>query len=303
MSPRQARRERREAERKARKAELKRAKAAAASAVNAPALPDVLGPELQQEFSPEFIAHAKSVSERIECRTADERSSRVGFVLQNTPTPTPSRAEINRQNAQHSTGPRTSDGKLASSRNSLKHGLAGGTLLIPGEDPAAFEALRDSLLEEHQPATETEVLLVQEMAQSWWLTQRAIRLQNECFTPEGVDQRQLSLLLRYQTTHDRAFFKALNTLLRLKQSRAREQAVVQLGFVSQPAHEPTSLTRSPEQSDRLRLHEAALLSQPKTPMDEAALLSEPKIQPNGFVSQNPSLDQLHQSEPPRVQAA
>jgi hypothetical protein len=249
MSPRQARRERREAERKARKAELKRAKAAAASAVNAPALPDVLGPELQQEFSPEFIAHAKSVSERIECRTADERSSRVGFVLQNTPTPTPSRAEINRQNAQHSTGPRTSDGKLASSRNSLKHGLAGGTLLIPGEDPAAFEALRDALLEEHQPATQTEELLVQEMAQSWWLTQRAIRLQNECFTPEGVDQKQLSLLLRYQTAHDRAFYKALNTLLRLK----KEHRQTPSRFVSQSAHLPVPSTLSPECSDGLHL--------------------------------------------------
>src|SRR5207253_6491288 len=103
---------------------------------------------------------------------------------------------INRQNSQHSAGPRTLDGKLASSRNSLKHGLAGGTLIIPGEDPAAFEALRDALFEEHQPTTQTEELLVQEMAQSWWLTQRAIRLQNECFTPEGVDQKQLSLLLR-----------------------------------------------------------------------------------------------------------
>src|SRR5207249_4340487 len=155
----------------------------------------------------------------------------VGFVSQNGPTPTAPRAEINRQNSQHSTGPRTLDGKLASSRNSLKHGLASCTLLIPGEDPAEFEAHRDALLHDHRPATQTEELLVQEMAQSWWLTQRAIRLQNDCFTSEGVDQKQLSLLLRYQTTHERAFYKALNTLLRLKQSRAREQAVGKLGFV------------------------------------------------------------------------
>jgi hypothetical protein len=207
MSPRQARRERREAERKARKAEMKRAKA--------------------RELG--FVSQKLPAS--------DEP---LGFVSQNAATPvtgapfvSQSRAEINRGNAQHSTGPRSAEGKLASSRNSLKHGLAGGTLFIPGEDAAAFEALRNALIDEHQPATETEVLLVQEMAQSWWLTQRAIRLQNECFTPEGVDQRQLSLLLRYQTTHDRAFYKALNTLIRLKQSRAREQAVGKPGFVSQ----------------------------------------------------------------------
>src|SRR5437762_8934179 len=156
------------------------------------------------------------------------------------------RAEINRANAQHSTGPRSVEGKLGSSRNSLKHGLASGTLLIPGEDAAAFEALRNALIEEHQPANETETLLVHEIAQSYWLTQRAIRLQNECFTFEGVDQKQLSLLLRYQTTHERAFYKALNTLLRLKQSRAREQAVGKPGFVSQAAYRSTSPSRSPE---------------------------------------------------------
>ena len=107
------------------------------------------------------------------------------------------------------------------------------------------------------------------MAQSWWLTQRAIRLQNECFTPEGVDQKQLSLLLRYQTTHDRAFYKALNTLVRLKKERLQTPS----RFVSQTVHSSTSPTQSPEQSDGLRLDEAAVLSEPKTPA-------------NGFVSQN-----------------
>ncbi|MBV9157656.1 MAG: hypothetical protein JO097_15430, partial [Acidobacteriaceae bacterium] len=69
------------------------------------------------------------------------------------------RAEINRQNAQHSTGPCSIQGKLASSRNSLKHGLASGTLIIAGEDPAAFAALLSDLSDEHQPANTTEELL------------------------------------------------------------------------------------------------------------------------------------------------
>jgi hypothetical protein len=200
VSPRQARRERRAAERKAKKAEMKRMNSAA-------------GWDAQVG------------------RTT--LSSASGFVSQTSPT----RAEINRANALHSTGPRSQTGKLASSRNSLKHGLASGTLLIPGEDPADFEALKTALLEEHQPATETETLLVIEMTQSWWLMQRALRLQNGCFTPDGVDQKQLALFLRYQTTHERAFHKALNTLLKLKQSRTREAGQKTLpsaiGFVSQ----------------------------------------------------------------------
>lgn len=64
----------------------------------------------------------------------------------------------------HSSGPRTPAGKAASSRNSLKHGLASGTLLLPDEDPAEFAALHQSLIADHAPANATEELLVHDMA-------------------------------------------------------------------------------------------------------------------------------------------
>jgi hypothetical protein len=176
---------------------------------------------------------------------------------------TQTRREINRANAQHSTGPRSIAGKLASSRNSLRHGLASGTLIIPGEDPAAFDQLTAALLEEHRPAGDTEALLVHEMARSWWLTQRAIHFQNECFTGSGIDQERLALLLRYQTTHERAFHKALNALLKLKRSRnpAKRGAVPAtplsdfseahpaIGFVSQnPAAGPPNPPPAPAEA-------------------------------------------------------
>ncbi len=168
------------------------------------------------------------------------------------------KAQINRQNAQHSTGPRTSIGKLASSRNSLKHGLASGEVLIPGEDSAGFESLLTALLDEHQPGGPTEELLVNEMAQSYWLAQRALRLQNECFTDEGVDDKRLSLYMRYHTTHERAFHKALTTLMKLKKeqargfvSQSRKRATANHGFVPQEPGEspkpiPESTNASPE---------------------------------------------------------
>ncbi len=148
---------------------------------------------------------------------------------------------------------------MASSRNSFKHGLASGQMIIPGEDSASFEALLHGLLEEHQPGSPTEELLVNEMAQSYWLSQRALRFQNECFTENGVDEKRLSLFLRYQTTHDRSFHKALSTLVRLKKcrgeaclarfvsqpdqvyaaerNRARQRAELEAGFVPQDALE------------------------------------------------------------------
>ncbi|MGA8028611.1 MAG: hypothetical protein WB992_15820 [Bryobacteraceae bacterium] len=221
MTPRQARTERRTAERKQKKAEIKRNKAASSPAEDIALFPP--GYQLEDEFSPELMAEADAVRDSIH-RAAGVASPPSGFVSQ-------TRAEINRANSQHSTGPRSPEGKLASSLNSLKHGLASGEIIIPGEDPAAFDALLHDLLEEHQPANPTEELLVKEMAQSYWLTQRALRFQNRCFTENGVDEKRLALYLRYQTTHDRAFHKALTTLIKLRKEPARR-------FVSQAANKP-----------------------------------------------------------------
>ena len=129
----------------------------------------------------------------------------------------------------HATGPRTAAGKATSSQNSLKHGLASGTLLLPDEDPAEFAELLSSLHAAHAPTNATEELLVADMAKFHWLTDRAIRLQTQAF--EENDMHKLALFLRYQTTNHRAFHKSLATLLTLQkqtpafvsQNRAAEE--------------------------------------------------------------------------------
>jgi hypothetical protein len=74
------------------------------------------------------------------------------------------RAEINRANSQHSTGPTSARGKARSSQNSFKHGLYSKELIIQGEDPAEFDHLRATLRDEHQPANTVEQILVDELA-------------------------------------------------------------------------------------------------------------------------------------------
>ena len=115
------------------------------------------------------------------------------------------------------TGPKTKAGRATSSKNSLKHGLASGTLLLPGEDPAEFAALLSSLQTAHAPADATEELLVADMAKFHWLSDRAIRLQTVAF--EENDMHKLSLFLRYQTTNHRAFHKSLAILLTLQKQK------------------------------------------------------------------------------------
>jgi hypothetical protein len=150
-----------------------------------------------------------------------------------TPEPSvPTRAAINRANAQQSTGPRTSEGKAASSQNNFRHGLTGNFAVLGWEDLDRFVELSFQLHEEHQPATMTEFLLVERMAQHQWLSQRALHLQNTCFhmdLPFCEQEKQLALYLRYGTTHDRAFHKCLSDLLKLRAQRSKEQA----GFESQ----------------------------------------------------------------------
>ncbi len=275
MTPRQARTERRAAERKAKKAETKRLAA--------------LGQELslEEEFSPELIAEANAARQRVQafidreqrpnppispeyghdCAEQRHDCAEQNRGCEGAEAP-PSRAEINRANAQFSTGPRSFTGKLASSRNSLKHGLASGETIIPGECPAAFEALLQALLEEHQPAAPTEELLVKEMAQSYWLAQRALRLQNECFGENGIDDKRLSLYLRYQTTHNRAFHKALNELQKLRAEKRRAE----IGFVSQQHKEAAEARRQSAEKRKQDRHEwDILLAQAKT--DHQTLLN------------------------------
>src|SRR5271155_3556862 len=56
-----------------------------------------------------------------------------------TMTPAEARAEINRANSQHSTGPKTPEGKKRISLNALRHGLTGQIVVMPTEDLQAYQ--------------------------------------------------------------------------------------------------------------------------------------------------------------------
>ncbi len=76
---------------------------------------------------------------------------------------TQKQTNANRQNAKKSTGPRTREGKRRASRNATKHGLSAKEVLLPGEDAAEFERLRDGFIEVLEPRNEVELALVPQM--------------------------------------------------------------------------------------------------------------------------------------------
>jgi len=155
---------------------------------------------------------------------------------------TAAQRKANRENAQHSTGPTSEAGKQASSRNHVHHGLTGHMfVLLEWEAKEEFEEIVEALCNEHQPATPTEHILVEKMAQHYWLAQRAqsmqtVEMKDNPFT-EDV-QKRIAPYVRYQAHYERLFQRALHDLLKLRAGRRKEQ----IGFDSQRRREAQAAT-------------------------------------------------------------
>jgi hypothetical protein len=85
--------------------------------------------------------------------------------------------KANRQNAQKSTGPVTVQGKAASSRNALKHGMLSGDIVINSpylqECREDYDALLASLREDLHPEGRAQEFLVVKIANCLWRCRRA----------------------------------------------------------------------------------------------------------------------------------
>jgi hypothetical protein len=87
----------------------------------------------------------------------------------------------NRRNARKSTGPKTPAGKARSAQNATKHGLLSRWPVLPEEDGAAFERLRENLYCELLPLSQLERLLVTRLAAVQWRLARVPQLEAELF--------------------------------------------------------------------------------------------------------------------------
>jgi len=155
----------------------------------------------------------------------------------------------NQANSQLSTGPKSESGKAVAARNNFRHGLTPRSefWVLPCESQTDYLKLLAQFQQEHQPETPTEEALVQAMAEHHWLRHRAMRLEEACFdftTGQIIDERKLALYLRYQATHERAFHKALNDLLKLRAEKRKQE----IGFERQQ-HAQANETRKQERHE------------------------------------------------------
>jgi hypothetical protein len=196
----------------------------------------------------------------------------------------------NRENSLRSTGPVTAAGKAASSRNSFRHGLTSKQIVLPGEDPAEYDALRQSVLDQYQPVNETECLLVEELAAGHWRLMRARRHETAILAKLLADApdpdaayatlflekpKEMDRLLRYITSIERAFYRALNKLEKLQKERAinEHRAALEEAWLAR--------TSQPVNPDS----EIGFVSQsPQSPRETEPPTTEPRPQGSGLAS-------------------
>jgi hypothetical protein len=149
----------------------------------------------------------------------------------------------NQRNAALSTGPRSPEGKEKVGANAVSHGLAGRHIVLPGEDPAEFDALLEALRAEHNADTPTLNFLVQEMAHAQWKLIRIASIEQQilaaAFSPEnesassplaqlflkgGSPDDALQQLTRYEASARRAYYQALKQITAFQSSRQSQQA-------------------------------------------------------------------------------
>jgi hypothetical protein len=127
----------------------------------------------------------------------------------------------------------------------LCHGLTARTLVLPHEDNTAYDEVRASLYGQYEPATPQECMLVDQLASAWWRTLRLRQIETDMLDlqirtlnnkyPEKektktTDRQALAVrfvtesekdfvnFMRYDAQIERAFYRALNTLEKLKPS-------------------------------------------------------------------------------------
>lgn len=148
--------------------------------------------------------------------------------------PSELKSESARVNGAQSHGPVSVEGKAVSAQNSLRHGLCSKQVVLPGEDPQAFEDLRASYLQCYRPHNPAEKELVETIAAASWRLKRIIRIETVLLSDDDIDAlKVLGLLLRYENQLNRTYDLSVKRLQALQENR--------------PTAKPSSVRNEPKQ--------------------------------------------------------
>src|SRR6266849_4366931 len=94
------------------------------------------------------------------------------------------KSQTARANGAKSRGPVTPEGRAASSRNSLSHGFAAKSVVLPTESQEDFQSLLDSYVDQFDPQGGVEMDLVQTMAAARWRLRRICSIETALLDKE-----------------------------------------------------------------------------------------------------------------------
>jgi hypothetical protein len=168
----------------------------------------------------------------------------------------------NRANAQKSTGPRTAEGKSASSLNALKHGADAASTILPGEDPALLDRLTADYYRRFAPDSAIEEFQVDTLIRADWERRRLRRIEANAYrellaegeNPEVIDIKLLrdsgtgKLLRRIWSqiaSLERAHSRALVELRRLRAEREQAEIDALEAELVRPPHFQIALAPEP----------------------------------------------------------
>jgi len=130
----------------------------------------------------------------------------------------------NRQNAQHSTGPKSPEGRAAIRFNALTFGLRTRATILPDENPADYSQLWDELEADWQPQNRTERSYLETMVTSQWLLRRLAASEQQIYMRiDNIEEqfKMLAYVYKQRAQLERSFRTAIDDM---KTSQKERQA-------------------------------------------------------------------------------
>jgi len=140
---------------------------------------------------------------------------------------TDSQTSANRANAQKSTGPRSVEGKRRSSFNALKHGACATQVVLPYEKRADYDQFHQNLLDDYQPQSVLEELMLERLATAQWLSRRVVGCMQDAFDVAARENGSPTMVsypifMKMKNQNDRTADRCTEMLLKLKRDSVKK---------------------------------------------------------------------------------
>ena len=158
--------------------------------------------------------------------------------------------EANRQNAQHSTGPKTPEGKAAIRFNALTYGLRIRSTILEDENAADYSQLWNELEADWLPQTRTERCYLETLVTSQWLLKRVAESERRIYDGMALGEKQLVMLAyvaKQRAQLERSFRTAIADMKQSQKERqARQPQPAQTAQPTKTASAPASKPTGPQ---------------------------------------------------------